>query len=140
MPTKTKQLSVRTLQVYVQTLKDAIGLLVLPGAWSDYFHVARSKHGTLQFSAAGAIIRSYRHFKVPLGEEGWPQTWGCEEIGDFATRFIRPALKKYPQYGDINKLNDIHGHIAVMVVLEESLAYWQRRLRKALKARKGVAA
>ena len=139
MPTKKKKLSVRTLQVYVQTLTDAIKLYSSQPYVPKRMFTGVATNGQVCYCAAGAIGASYRHWKCGLLPSGLPEVGDAVALSD---RLCRPGMKAWG-YGDnmsLYEVNDQYGPDTSSSVMKHSLAYWQQRLKKALKARKAVMA
>lgn len=141
MPTKTKQLSVRTLQVYIQTLRDAIETMKDPSKWTTgSFARYKLDEKKYCYCAAGAIGKAYRHWKDDRGGHGLPVMYSYAQVEGLADRMCQPGFPGKGCPDSIIEINDHKGREAALAVMEKALSVWQRRLRKALKARKGVAA
>jgi hypothetical protein len=135
MPTKNKKLSVRTLQVYIQTLTDAVKLYASQPYTPKRMYTAVATNGQVCYCAAGAIGASYRHWKCDLLPSGMPSDGDSVALSD---RLCRPGMKAraYRDGMSLYEVNDAYGPETSLSVMVDSLEHWQRRLKKALKAQK----
>lgn len=140
-----KKLSVRTLQVYIRTLKDARQRILNPDNWLQYINWL--PRGAC--CAVGACGVSYRYWKKKqVAEDGFPNDDLAENLG---VKMLMPGAKIMekenirladPELPLPIRVNDgpYTRHEDVIKMFDLSIKHWQRRLKKALKARKVVMA